>query len=131
MRREDIARKKSAEDEAKRQELAKKAAEEKAKAEAEAKAKAEADAKAAAAGTASSGAASTGGGAAAGKSGGPATEDARRQSQQHYLSGMIYYQKQDYEKARDEWSLAKQLDPGNSDAAAGLERIEKIYSGGQ
>ncbi|MBI4678424.1 MAG: tetratricopeptide repeat protein [Elusimicrobia bacterium] len=57
------------------------------------------------------------------------SEDARRSSQQHYLSGVIYFQKGDYVKARDEWTLALQLDPGNSDAKAGIDRIEKLYGG--
>ncbi|MBI3554232.1 MAG: hypothetical protein HY077_17170 [Elusimicrobia bacterium] len=56
-----------------------------------------------------------------------ATEEALRASQQHYLSGVIYFQKGDYEKARDEWKLSKQIDPGNDDARAGLERIDKLY----
>lgn len=55
------------------------------------------------------------------------TGEAARQSQQHYLSGMVYYQKGDYEKARDEWLLAKQFDPANTDAEAGLVRLEKLY----
>jgi tetratricopeptide (TPR) repeat protein len=59
------------------------------------------------------------------------SEENKKSSMQHYLSGVVYFQKGDYSKARDEWSLAKQLDPGNADAQAGLERIEKIYSGGQ
>lgn len=55
------------------------------------------------------------------------SRDRFQQSQQHYLSGMIYYQKQDYEKARDEWNLAIQLDPKNDDAKTGLDRVEKLY----
>ena len=53
-----------------------------------------------------------------------AVED--RDSQQYYLEGVIYYQKGDYEKARRVWNEAVRLDPGNADAKAGLERIEKI-----
>lgn len=59
------------------------------------------------------------------------SEESKRQSQQHYLSGVIFFQKGDYEKARDEWNLAKQLDPTNSDAITGLERIERMYNGQQ
>jgi len=118
MRREEAARKRAAELAKEREERAQREAEEKAKAEA--KAKEEADKKAAA----------TGGTAPGGPAAGP-TEEARRSSQQHYLSGVIFFQKGDYEKARDEWNLAVQLDPGNSDARAGLERIEKLYGGGQ
>ena len=50
-------------------------------------------------------------------------ESNKQASQQSYLEGVIYYQKGDYEKARDKWLHAKQLDPGNSDAIAGLEKI--------
>ena len=62
---------------------------------------------------------------------GAPSEESKRSSQQHYLSGVIFFQKGDYDKARDEWNLAKQLDPGNSDPQTGLERIEKLYGGGQ
>ena len=60
-----------------------------------------------------------------------ATDSAKQQSEQAYLSGVIYYQKGDYEKARDKWLNAKQLDPSNTDASAGLEKIEKLYGAGQ
>jgi tetratricopeptide (TPR) repeat protein len=56
-----------------------------------------------------------------------ATEDQRRESQQEYLSGLIYYQKGDFEKARQDWQRALGTDPANKDAAAGLERIKKLY----
>lgn len=59
------------------------------------------------------------------------SESAKQQSGQAYLEGVIYYQKGDYDKAREKWLHAKQLDPSNSDAAAGLERIEKLYGDGQ
>jgi len=55
-----------------------------------------------------------------------AGDDDKRKSEQHYLSGMIYYQAQDYEKARAEWRLAQQLDPTNPDAPAGLSRIDRL-----
>lgn len=128
MRREDEARAAAAERAKKRaeEEAQRKADEEaKAKADAEAKAKAEADAKAAA--QANPNAAEPGAGAPTGVP----TEEAKRQSEQHYLSGVIFFQKGDYDKARDEWTLAKQLDPSNSDAVTGLDRIDKLYNGGQ
>ena len=52
-----------------------------------------------------------------------ATDDALRASQQFYLSGLIYYQKGDYGRARAEWRKSVELDPGNSDAQAGLRRV--------
>jgi tetratricopeptide (TPR) repeat protein len=141
MRREDAARKaqaeavaKAAADRAEKERLAKEEADRIAKETAEKEA-AEKAAQAAAGqqpgGAGASGGAGGGGPVGASKAGAPPTEDAKRQSQQHYLSGVIFFQKGDYDKARDEWNLAKQLDPGNSDAQAGLERIDKLYSGGQ
>lgn len=61
---------------------------------------------------------------------GAVSEDAKKSSEQHYLSGVIYYEKSDYQQARNEWVLAKQLNPENSDAAAGLEKIDKLYNNG-
>jgi tetratricopeptide (TPR) repeat protein len=59
------------------------------------------------------------------------SEENKAAGQQHYLEGLKFFQNSNYEKARDEWTIARQLDPGNSDAAAGLKRIEQILSGGQ
>lgn len=58
------------------------------------------------------------------------TESNKQASQQAYLEGVIYYQKGDFEKARDKWLHSKQLDPSNSDAIAGLEKIDKLYGAG-
>ncbi|HAM35551.1 MAG TPA: hypothetical protein DEB40_01965 [Elusimicrobia bacterium] len=117
VRREEAAHRRSAEMAKVKAEEEKRQAEEQAKAQAKAEAEAKAAASSAAAKTDASGAA--------------AAEDNRRQSQQYYLSGMIYYQKGDFEKARNEWSHAIQLDPSNSDAKAGLERINNLYGGGR
>ncbi len=57
---------------------------------------------------------------------GLSSEDALRQSEQAYLSGIIYFQKGDYDGARKEWERAVQLNPGNDDAKAGLERIDSL-----
>ncbi len=126
MRREEAAKKRSAEVAKAREEDLKKQKADEAAAAAEAKKKEEEE-KARA--------------AAAGQSQPPAGQTAplpaqnaeinRQASQQAYLEGVIDYQKGDYEKARDKWLHAKQLDPGNSDAIAGLERIEKLYGAGQ
>ena len=119
IRREEAAKKSAAE-------AAKKGAEEEKKREEQAKADAEAQKKAeeekAKAGAQAAASASAPGGV---------TDSAKQQSEQAYLSGVIYYQKGDYEKARDKWLSAKQLDPGNTDAIAGLEKIEKLIGAGQ
>lgn len=65
-----------------------------------------------------------------GKIGG-VSEENRLTAQSHYLEGLKYFQNSNYEKARDEWTIVKQLDPGNSDAEAGLKRIEQILAGSQ
>lgn len=49
-------------------------------------------------------------------------------SQQSYLSGMIYFQRGEYEKARAEWTAAVKLDPSNADAKAGLAKLDQLYS---
>ncbi len=119
IRREDTLRSRAAE-------LAKKREEAKKKAEEEAQAKAAvAQSTAAAAGAQTQPAAAA---AAAAAQPGVVSEDNRAQSQRYYLSGMIYYQKQDFERARSEWAHAMQLDPSNADAKAGLERIENKYN---
>jgi len=47
-------------------------------------------------------------------------------SSQSYLEGVIAYQKGDYIKARASWKDAVKLDPSNSDAQAGLEKLDKM-----
>ena len=59
------------------------------------------------------------------------SEENRLAAQQHYLEGLKSFQNSNYEKARDEWTIARQLDPSNADTAAGLKRIEQILAGGQ
>ncbi len=127
-RREAAARARAAEVAKQREEDRKKQQEEEAKAAEEAKKKEEEEkAKAAADAKANPGAAQ----AQPGQQPPASTESNRQASQQAYLEGVIYYQKGDYEKARDKWLHAKQLDPSNADASSGLEKIEKLYGAGQ
>src|SRR3989344_2593904 len=53
------------------------------------------------------------------------------EANQSYLEGVIYYQKGDYEKAREAWRKAKDLAPVGSDVAkdatAGLEKLNVLY----
>ena len=58
-----------------------------------------------------------------------AQPDAQRESQQHYLAGVIHYSKGDYAKAKEEWELSLALDPGNTDAEAGLRRLKQDLGG--
>lgn len=53
------------------------------------------------------------------------------EANQSYLEGVIYYQKGDFEKAREAWRKAKDLAPPGSevagDATAGLEKLAVLY----
>jgi len=59
----------------------------------------------------------------------PSVASAGGDSAQHFLTGVILFQKGDYIGARREWLQAKQLDPSNSDAQSGLERLDKLMNG--
>ncbi|MBI3554356.1 MAG: hypothetical protein HY077_17805 [Elusimicrobia bacterium] len=54
----------------------------------------------------------------------PKDAAAQRQAQQHFLSGLIFFQKGDAAKAREEWLLAQKLDPGDPEAPAALKRVK-------
>ncbi len=58
------------------------------------------------------------------------SEEDKKASKQHYLLGVEYYMNHNYEQAKNEWILAKKYNPENSDAAAGLEKIDQIYNKG-
>ena len=124
MRREEGARKRATELAKQREEDAKKKKEEDALAASDEKKKEEED-KARAAQTA----------AAPQPAAAPpaviSNESAKAQANQSYADGMMLYSKGDYDKARDKWLHAKQLDPSNPDVLAGLEKIEKLYGAGQ
>jgi hypothetical protein len=53
--------------------------------------------------------------------------DAPGRSQQHYLAGVVQYQKGDYDAARREWKKALDLDPSNDDARIGLDKLDKLF----
>lgn len=63
----------------------------------------------------------------------PASSESPRETharaQQAYLSGVVYFQKGDYVRAREEWSRALRLDGANDDAKAGLARLDRLDSG--
>ena len=58
------------------------------------------------------------------------SEEDKKAAKRHYLLGVQYYMQHNYEQAKNEWILAKKYDPENSDAAAGLEKIDQIYNKG-
>ena len=47
---------------------------------------------------------------------------------ERYRYGLAAFRENNYEKAREEWHAALQLDPENSNAALGLKNIEQKYS---
>lgn len=57
------------------------------------------------------------------------SEENRRAAQYHYLEGLKYFQNGNMQKARDKWTIAMQLDPGQVDADAGLKRIDQMLGG--
>lgn len=57
------------------------------------------------------------------------TEEARQASIERYKIGIAYFNQGNYDKAKEEWQAALQLNPENSDAALGLRRIEMQYAG--
>lgn len=52
--------------------------------------------------------------------------EARDASRAKYIEGLDAFNQDDYERARQAWVVAKQLDPGNSDADLGLKKIEEL-----
>lgn len=64
----------------------------------------------------------------AGTTAGPVrvSAEASEASKQKYLEGLDAFNQDDYERARQAWIVAKQLDPGNTDADLGLRKVEEL-----
>ena len=56
------------------------------------------------------------------------SEAARQASIKHYRYGLAAFSEGNYEKAKEEWQAALNLNPENSDASLGLKRVEEKYS---
>jgi len=52
--------------------------------------------------------------------------EASAASRAKYIEGLDAFNQDDYERARQAWIVAKQLDPGNSDADMGLRKVEEL-----
>jgi len=52
--------------------------------------------------------------------------EASAASRAKYIEGLDAFNQDDYERARNAWNVAKQLDPGNTDAELGLRKIEEL-----
>ena len=57
---------------------------------------------------------------------GPDTDGKVLAAKQQYLEGLKYFQLSDYEKAKEEWLAAQELDPYNQEVREGLKRIKVI-----
>ena len=57
---------------------------------------------------------------------GRVSEEARAASRQKYVEGLDAFNQDEYERAREAWVQAVQLDPGNTDAAIGLQKVEEL-----
>lgn len=58
------------------------------------------------------------------------SEQNRIAAQQHWMEGIKYMQSGDYQKAKEEFTIAKKLNPNDPDIDAALKRIEQILGGG-
>ena len=56
------------------------------------------------------------------------TKEARQASIERYREGLAYYTEGNYEKARESFQAALQLNPDNTDAALGIKRIDEKYN---
>lgn len=56
----------------------------------------------------------------------PVSAEASAASHAKFIEGLDAYNQDDYERARQAWIVAKQLDPGNSDADLGLRKLEEL-----
>ena len=52
--------------------------------------------------------------------------EAHNASRAKYIEGLDAFNQDDYERARAAWVVAKQLDPGNSDAELGLMKLDEL-----
>lgn len=57
---------------------------------------------------------------------GRVSKEASEASRQKYIEGLAAFNEDDYERARQAWIVAKQLDPGNTDADMGLRKVEEL-----
>lgn len=55
------------------------------------------------------------------------SEENRRKGMKHWNYGIIYFQKGDYAKARDEWLLCLSFDPSNRDCSTGIGRLDSTF----
>ena len=61
-----------------------------------------------------------------GSAAGRVSAEASAASRQKYIEGLDAFNQDDYERARQAWIVAKQLDPGNTDADLGLRKVEEL-----
>lgn len=59
------------------------------------------------------------------------TEQNKKAAEEHWINGVKYLQSNDYQKAKEEFTIAKKLDPTNTDIDAALKKIDQILGIGQ
>ena len=57
---------------------------------------------------------------------GRVSEESKKAAEQKYYEGLAAYNDDDYEKARQDWLVAKKLDPGNTNVDSALRRLEEL-----
>ncbi|MBR4355064.1 MAG: hypothetical protein IKP96_00600 [Elusimicrobiaceae bacterium] len=57
---------------------------------------------------------------------GQVSVDAKKASHAKYIEGLDAFNRDEFERARQAWIMAKQLDPENNDAELGLRKIEEV-----
>ena len=57
---------------------------------------------------------------------GRVSAEASAASRAKYIEGLDAFNQDDFERARQAWIVAKQLDPGNTDAELGLRKVEEL-----
>lgn len=47
-------------------------------------------------------------------------------AEQHYLSGVVFFQEDEFLKAKQDWQLCLKLEPARADCQAGVERLDRM-----
>jgi tetratricopeptide (TPR) repeat protein len=56
----------------------------------------------------------------------PLTADEQSLTRQHYVAGLVFYTRGEYQQAKQEWESALAADPNNEDAKVGLKRVRQL-----
>lgn len=56
------------------------------------------------------------------------SEENKRAADKKHTAALAHFQNNDYERARTEWTIARQLDPTNPDVEEGLKRLDELQN---